>query len=135
MQIDFVTTGLKMLGALVLMVGVIAALNISARRFLRRQVPGKRGRRVSILESTLLGVKKSITLVRVPGSVLVLGVTGDRITLLDKIPEALLEAEGAVPVSPPEASFHDQLRNVARRLTGSVDAVNTKPSVKEASSE
>lgn len=126
MQIDVVTTGLKMLGALILMVGVIAALNVVAKRFVNRQVAGKKGRRVRILESTLLGMKKSITLVQVPGAVLVLGVTGDRISLLDKIPDAPPEFEGTVSGSQPEASFQDQLKDVTRRLTGAAGAVNTK---------
>ncbi len=87
---DMLTSGLKMTAALVLVLGTVLLVAWVARRYLgRRTSVGGSGLR--IVASQYVGVKKNIMLLEVPGSVLVLGVTGDRINLLDKIedPEAL----------------------------------------------
>lgn len=118
MQIDFIASGLKMLGVLVLMIGVMAALNLYAKRMMNRRAGGRKGQRIRVLESALLGMKKSVALVQVPGSVLVLGVTGDRITLLDKIPEDRLPEAPPTGDIPHQATFKDQLGQVIRRMTG-----------------
>jgi flagellar protein FliO/FliZ len=91
---DMVSSGLKMTAALVLVLATVLLAAWIARRFLSRRTsvggPGLR-----ILASQYVGVKKNIMLLEVPGSVLVLGVTGDRISLLDKIEdtEALKKME------------------------------------------
>ncbi len=87
---DMLTSGLKMTAALVLVLGTVLVVAWIARRYLgRRTSVGGPGLR--IVASQYVGVKKNIMLLEVPGSVLVLGVTGERINLLDKIedPEAL----------------------------------------------
>ena len=76
--------GLRMIAVLVLIVGGLVFVNI----YLRRQVHagrGRGGRRIRVLENAHLGVKKSIAMVQVPGAVLVLGVTAERIALLERI--------------------------------------------------
>ncbi|MFZ7125689.1 MAG: FliO/MopB family protein [Desulfobacterales bacterium] len=115
---DFIASGLKMLGVLILIVGVLAVFNVYSRRLMHRGSAGRRGKRIQVLESTLLGMKKSIALVRVPGSVLVLGVTGERITLIDKIPESEYRAEATVPSVTPEPSFQDHLGRLLNRFGG-----------------
>lgn len=80
-----ISDGLKMIGILVLIVGGLIVLNHYVRRQIHAGGGRSGGRRISILENTHLGLKKSVALVQIPGAVLVLGVTADRITLLDRI--------------------------------------------------
>jgi flagellar biogenesis protein FliO len=71
---------------------------------------------IQVLESQYLGIKKSVTLVKVPGSVLVLGVSPDRVSLLSKIeePELLSGVEADIKAQQTGLSFRAQLR----RFTG-----------------
>jgi flagellar protein FliO/FliZ len=92
---DMITAGLKMIAAL----GVVLALMLLLLRGMRK-LSGKNlgaggGKRIQVLESHYLGVKKSICLVRVPGKVLVLGIANDRINLLDTLGEDAVEMPAA----------------------------------------
>jgi flagellar biogenesis protein FliO len=113
MSPDVAASVFKLIGVLVLIVGGLIAFNIYAKRFFRGHA-GIRGRKtVHVLESTPLGLKKSIALVKVPGRILVLGITNDRIALLERIDPngyeaaAMEEPAGALP------SFKDQLRKMS----------------------
>jgi flagellar biogenesis protein FliO len=77
---------------------------------------GGKNNRIQVLESHYLGVKKAIALVKVPGSVLVVGLSADRVSLLSKIEEAevLGGFEADAKTQPSGLSFRDQLR----RFTG-----------------
>lgn len=116
-----VTDGLKMIGVLVFIVAGLLFLNHYIRRQMNAggRLAGRR--RISVLENAHLGVKKSIAMVQVPGAVLVLGVTNDRITLLERIAETD-DAWGAISTPPGEAtaarSFKDHLRQLTAPLSG-----------------
>lgn len=119
MPIDIVTTGLKMLGVLVLMIGVMATLNIYARRMMHRRAATAGGSRIRVMESAFLGAKKRVTLVEVPGAVLVLGVSADRIDLLDKIPEHLMRVGVAEKPTQPDSTFQSRLSRMIQRMSAS----------------
>jgi len=106
---DMVSSGLKMAAALVLVLAAVLLAAYIARRFLsRRGSIGGTGS-LRILGTQYVGVKKNIMLLEVPGSVLVLGITGDRISLLDKIQdqEALQKLEqNGLPKSPTNFLTH-----------------------------
>lgn len=64
--------------------------------YLVRKVSGKKQvmggpQAIHVMENRFIGVKKSISLVKVPGAYLVIGVAGDRISLLDKIDPILVD--------------------------------------------
>lgn len=98
---DMLSSGLKMTAALVLVLAVVLLAAWVARRYLGRRT-GTSGAGLRILASQYVGVKKNVMLLEVPGSVLVLGIAGERISLLDKIqdPEALKEIRREEPGSP-----------------------------------
>lgn len=103
---DMTTAMVTMIAALAAVVGVILLAFFALRRF--SAVSGAPGgqRHVSVLGSTYLGVKKSITLVAVPGAVLVLGITADRISLLRTIDDPdTVEGLSARPGVPAGISF------------------------------
>jgi flagellar protein FliO/FliZ len=116
---DLIPSALKMIAALATVLGSLFVIVHFARRYQRSAGGVSPHRLVRVVASQAIGVKKTVTLVDVPGCVLVLGVTGDRIQLLTRIddPEALeqvrAQAGSAVP------SFHDQLvRLISRRKAG-----------------
>jgi flagellar biosynthetic protein FliO len=82
---------------IVLALALVLTVLWCARRWSRNRLPGGygagKGRLVKVLASHYLGVKKSITVVQVPGSILVLGVGDSQINLLSRIedPEVIEE--------------------------------------------
>ena len=85
------TAAIKMIAALAVVIGLLfGSLHIFKRLFKNRL--GVQDRTlIKILSSTYVGVKKNIALVEVPGTVMVLGITNDRITLLSEISKADVE--------------------------------------------
>jgi flagellar biosynthetic protein FliO len=93
---DMITTGLKMIAALGMVLAVILVLLYGLRKMSGQpigRIAG--GKRIQVLESHYLGVKKSIAMVQVPGKVLVLGLSADRINLLDTLDEGIIETPSA----------------------------------------
>ncbi len=89
-QPDLMATAVKMFAAMaILLVCLVAALYIS-RRFFKKGVPRYSGGMMRILSSIHVGVRKTVTMVEVPGAVLVLGVSHDHIRLLTKIEDTSL---------------------------------------------
>ncbi|MDJ0990384.1 MAG: flagellar biosynthetic protein FliO [Desulfobacterales bacterium] len=107
------TDGLTMIAVLMFVVGGLVFLNVYVRRHLHA---GKGGstRRIRVIENTHLGAKKSIAMVQVPGAVLVLGVTGERIALLERIddPDGLHGAAAARADNVSAGSFKAHLRRL-----------------------
>jgi flagellar protein FliO/FliZ len=89
---ELIPSALNMIGALAAVLGGLFVVVYFARRFLQRQGSSSRDRLIRVLASHYIGVKKAVTLVEVPGAVLVLGVAGDRMQLLTRIDDpAILE--------------------------------------------
>ena len=110
---DMTSAMVTMIAALAAVLGVICILFYAVRRF--SHVPGSPAghRLVSVLGSTFLGVKKTISLVEVPGAVLVLGITADRISLLTTIDDpAAIEALHHRSDASSGRSFLNQLQQV-----------------------
>ena len=74
------------------------------------------GQLIQVIASQYIGVKKSIALVKVPGTILVIGVSNDNISMLTKIEDkANIEAiqQEASGMSP---SFSDHLQRLTARF-------------------
>lgn len=82
---DLTVTAVKMVLSLVLVLAILWGL----RRWTQHRLPQGQaadGRRlIQVLGTHYLGVKKSLTIVQVPGTILVLGISADRINLLTRI--------------------------------------------------
>lgn len=113
---DMMIAGLKMIASLGVVLALILSLLYAFRKFTRQRLAADGGKRIEVLESHYMGVKKSISLVRVPGKVLVLGISGDRINLLDSL------AEDSVDRQPPTPSFApilgERLKKIGSGLMG-----------------
>ncbi|MBW1850010.1 MAG: flagellar biosynthetic protein FliO [Deltaproteobacteria bacterium] len=82
---DLFSTALKMLSSLVIVLGGMFVVFYFMKRVLKRDTVASKEKLIRVLSNTYLGVKKNISLVEVPGALLVLGITNDNISLLSKI--------------------------------------------------
>ena len=106
---ELIPSALKMIAALAVVLGGLFVMVHLARRYLQRTGGPAKARLVRVVASQPIGVKKAVTLVEVPGCVLVLGVSGDRIQMLTRLDdpqilERVRSHEGAEAVS-----FYDHL--------------------------
>jgi len=116
---DLISTSLKMLIVLTILVGGLLITFYYTKRKIGKQIGGSKGKLVRVLGNTYIGVKKQISLVEIPGAVLVLGLSGDNISLLAKIDDDKIlgniksyeEVKGL-------SSFSDQLQKLSSRLKG-----------------
>jgi flagellar biosynthetic protein FliO len=82
---DLTLATIKMVVSLVLVLGLLWGLYLLTRKKISAGHKSGPGEMIQILENRYLGVKKSIALVQVPGSILVVGVSADKLNLLNKI--------------------------------------------------
>ena len=133
MSPELAAAAFKMIGVLVLIIGGLLAFNRYSKRILKGGMGGGGRKRLQILESTPIGLKKSITLIKVPGAVLVLGVTHDRITLLDRMDGHDYDDLADAQELPRPSSFQDHLRKVTgawqrkQGCAGPVAPVDSEP--------
>jgi flagellar biosynthetic protein FliO len=116
-QPDLWATALRLGLSLGLVLLICWGALVWSRRFLHRAPVGGNGSGLlQVLGHQYLGMKRTLTLVRIPGAVLVLGVTAERIQLLHRIddPEQLALFE-----NPAEAPRQARFAHHLARLTGS----------------
>lgn len=112
---DLITTSLKMLMSLVIVLGIILAGFYFSRRFIKRKAGDSKEKMIRVLANSYIGVKKSISLVEVPGVILVLGITSDNICLLSKIEDKDILNKITIPEKEKiTSSFSDHLRKLMR---------------------
>ena len=115
---DLFYTSLKMLSALGLVLGGMLMVFYFMKRYLKRDLPVSKEKSIRVLASSYIGVKKHISLIEVPGSVLVVGITNDCISLLSKIEdEEILNKLKLSDEDRNQASFSEQLKKLTSRLT------------------
>lgn len=90
---EFITTLLKMLAFLLLMAGGAVGLLILFKRVSRSAGQASGRQLINVLCTRPVAPKKSVALIQVPGDVLVVGISGDNLTLLSKIEDRELVAE------------------------------------------
>ena len=116
---DMMVAGLKMVAALGLVLAMILVLLYGVKRLTRQRTGTTGGKRIHVLESHYMGVKKTISLVQVPGKVLVLGISGDRINLLDTLDDEIVRQQ--MPVDEPRSfgpMLTDQLKRIGNGFKG-----------------
>jgi flagellar protein FliO/FliZ len=113
---DLWATAATGVAAMLLLLVVLAAALLWLRRAGQRAAGS--GTLVRTVASSYVGVKKMVSLVEIPGAVLVLGLSGDRIQLLATIddPERVARITGPGARRGPAASFSDQLQRAFSRL-------------------
>lgn len=85
-----IPTAIHMILALMVILGGMGLLLLISRRLMGR-IPGRSSdAAIRVLSSSYIGVKKSISLVEVPGAILILGLTSDRMVFLGKVEDPAL---------------------------------------------
>jgi flagellar biosynthetic protein FliO len=82
---DLFSAAIRMITVLAIILGGMLIIFYFMRRIFKREVGRSKEKLIKVIASTYIGVKKTISLVEVPGVILVLGISGDHITLLTKI--------------------------------------------------
>ena len=116
---DIIPTAIKMLTALGVVLGGMLVVYYFSKRLLKRQVGHSKGRMIKVLESSYIGVKKNISLVEIPGAILVLGISNDHISLLSKIEnQEVINCCKEVDQEKEMLSFSDRLHHFSLKLKG-----------------
>jgi len=116
---DIIPTAIKMLTALGVVLGGMLVVYYFAKRILKRQVGNSKGKMIRVLESSYIGVKKNISLVEIPGAILVLGITNDNISLLSKIEnQETIDGYKEDEKEKELLSFSDRLHQFSLKLKG-----------------
>ena len=114
---DMLSTALKMLAALGLVLGGLGVFFFFAKRVMRKDIGRNQGKLIRVLANQYMGMKKNIAMVQVPGVILVIGISGDSIRLLTKIEDKnildQIQKEGSGHIAP---SFSDHLNKITRRF-------------------
>jgi flagellar protein FliO/FliZ len=128
---DLTVAAVKMVMALGVVLLMVWGLYRLAKGRLTVGPQGNRQKMMHIVESHYVGVKKSITMVKIPGSVLVLGVGTDAVNLLTRIddPEILRSIATASKEKHP-ASFREHLQRLTTPKTGKSPHVDSDGSAK-----
>jgi flagellar biogenesis protein FliO len=114
---DMLSTGFKMLVALGLVLGGLGIFFFFAKRVMRKDIGGNRDKLIHVLANQYVGVKKNISVVQVPGAILIIGISGDSIRLLTKIEDKEILDQIQTQVSGQMApSFSDHLNKITSRF-------------------
>jgi flagellar protein FliO/FliZ len=86
------------------------------KRYVKRDGGGTKGQLIRVIASQYIGIKKNIALVEVPGTILVVGISNDNISLLTKIEDKAILEDLRQEVSGITPSFSDHLQRLATRF-------------------
>jgi flagellar protein FliO/FliZ len=113
---DLSIVTLKMVMSLAFVLAIIWGLYRVAKKNLPMVQNNAQGKMIRVLENQYLGVKKTITMVQVPGAVLVLGISSDRVSLLRQIddPAIISGISARADNNRSILSFKDQLQRLTR---------------------
>jgi len=107
---EMTTAVLKMLGSLILVIGVIATLFYVARKVRSRVAGGGRTARMQLIETLSIAPKRWVALVEVQNQWLILGVGPDEVRFLTRLPRP---AESEITEN--RSSTHDGFQSILKR--------------------
>jgi flagellar biogenesis protein FliO len=112
---DLTTAAIKMVGSLGVVLLIVWALYRIAKGKLPINAMGGKAKLIQIVDSQYVGVKKSIALVQIPGSILVVGVGADNVNLLTRIDDPdIINGIKAAPEKQRALNFTDQLNRFTK---------------------
>ena len=117
---DMLSTAFKMLAALGIVLGGLGIFFFFTKRLMRKDTGRAHDKMIRVLANQYMGIKKSISLIQVPGALLVIGISGDSIRLLTQIEDKdildQIQKEGTGLIAP---SFSDHLNKIKNRFLAS----------------
>jgi flagellar protein FliO/FliZ len=109
---------------MVISLGVVLAIIWGLYRLAKKNLPvvqgSGKGKMMHVLESQYLGMKKTITMVQIPGAILVLGVGSDKVNLLSRIDDPAIIKNLTTNAANHRCvlSFKDQFQRLTRSKSG-----------------
>jgi flagellar protein FliO/FliZ len=121
---DLSMVTLKMVISLAVVLAIIWGLYRAAKKNLPMVQNNGHGKMMRVLENQYLGIKKTITMVQVPGAILVLGISSDKINLLSRIDDPAIISGITSRKDNPRSilSFRDQLQRLTRSRRANLHA-------------
>ena len=113
---DMISTAFQMLTALAIVLGGFLVVFYFMKRFLKRDIGGSKEQLIKVIASQYIGIKKNISLIEIPGSILVVGVSNDNISLLTKIEDKIVLDALRQESSRITPSFSDHLQLLTGRF-------------------
>ena len=114
---DLTTPIVQTAAALAIVLGGMLALYYFARRLIRRNGVASAHLWIRVVDHHYLGFKKQVSLIQVPGALLVLGLSNDGISLLTKIEDRdILDKLPLIGQKDAAPSFADHLMRLTQRL-------------------
>jgi len=113
---NIVSTAFQMLTALGIVLGGLLVVFYFMKRFLKRDIGSSKEQLIKVIASQYIGIKKNISLVEIPGSILVVGVSNDNISLLTKIEDKVVLDTLRQDSSRITPFFSDHLQRLAGRF-------------------
>ena len=110
---EFTTTLIKMLAFLLLMAGGAAGVLYVFKRVVPSAAPASGRQLINVLCTKPVAPKKSVALIQVPGTVLVVGMAGDNLCLLTRIEDPEIVDE--LSALPAPAAFPNLLSRFAKK--------------------
>ncbi len=114
---DMLSTALKMLAALGLVLVGLGVFFFFAKRVMHKNIGRNQDKLIHVLANQYLGMKKNISAVQVPGAILIIGISGDSIRLLTEIKDKEILDQFKKQVSGNMSpSFSDHLNKITSRF-------------------
>jgi flagellar protein FliO/FliZ len=82
---ELIMAALRMFLSLILVAGVLIIIFYFIKKLLKKDNGITSANHIKVIANHYIGLKKNISLIEVPGSILVLGITSDTISFLSKI--------------------------------------------------
>jgi flagellar protein FliO/FliZ len=108
-------TIMKVMGALILTVGIMLLLAIWLRKLGLSRAGLQQGRLISIIDTKMIAPKKYVAVVQVADQTLALGITDQQITILTKLEAGATQIQESREDSPQQTSFATLLGKVVKR--------------------
>jgi flagellar biogenesis protein FliO len=112
---DLATAAIKMMFSLGVVLLIVWGLYRLAKGKLPSPAIGGKTKHIQLVDTQYLGVKKSVAMVKIPGSILVLGVGAENVNLLSQINDPdILNTISVNPKKQPISGFRDQLNRLTK---------------------
>ena len=119
---EMVSTAFRMLMALGIVLGGLLVCVYFIKRFLKKDIGDSKEQLIRVIASQYIGIKKNISLIEIPGSILVVGVSNDNISLLTKIEDEIVLDALRPENSRMTPSFSDHLQRLSGKFKQAINS-------------
>jgi flagellar protein FliO/FliZ len=123
---DLTMTAIKMFISLAIVLFFVVLLYYIAKRFMQNPISNENKEIIKILSNKYLGLKRNLYLVEIPGSVILLGVTNESISLLGKIDDKEIVNKYISGNNYKQQTFVSHLQRVSTKVFSNQNKKNTE---------